>query len=53
MSIFSSDGRLIKNSLLEIGANGTQIDLGALPNGLYYVQLIGEGIKTTTKIIKE
>lgn len=53
MRIFSADGRFINSSLLEIGANGTQIDLGALPNGLYYVQLIGEGIKTTTKIIKE
>jgi len=51
--IFSADGRFIKSSLLEIGANGTQIDLGSLANGLYYVQLIGEGIKTTTKIIKE
>jgi hypothetical protein len=53
MRIFSADGRFIKSSLLVIDANGTQIDLGALPNGLYYVQLIGEGIKTTTKIIKE
>lgn len=53
MQLFSADGRFVKSILLEVDANGTQIDLGSLANGVYYVKFTGEGIKGTAKIIKK
>jgi subtilisin-like proprotein convertase family protein/phage pi2 protein 07 len=53
MRIFSSDGRFVQGMSLQANANGTQIDLGALANGMYYVQFTGEGIKGTAKIMKK
>lgn len=53
MRIFASDGRFVQGMSLQANANGTQIDLGALANGIYYVQFDGEGIKGTAKIIKK
>ncbi|WP_027077217.1 zinc-dependent metalloprotease [Maribacter antarcticus] len=53
MRIFASDGQFVQGMSLQVNDNGTQIDLGALANGIYYVQFAGEGIKGTAKIIKK
>ena len=53
MRIFASDGRFIKSMMIQIDVNGSQIDLGALADGMYFVQFKGDGIKGTAKIIKK
>ena len=53
MRIFAADGRFVKSLILQVDANGTQIDLAALANGLYYAQFTGVGVNGTVKIIKK
>ncbi|MFX0555657.1 reprolysin-like metallopeptidase [Maribacter sp. CXY002] len=52
MILYGSDGRFVKRIIIKADRLSEPIDLSTLASGLYYVQLIRDGIKTTAKIIK-
>lgn len=52
MILFGSDGRFIKRIFIKADNLNAPIDLSGLATGLYYVQVIRNGITTTTKIVK-
>lgn len=54
IQLFDQMGRLLETSNLEAynGANQTTLDMGHLPQGSYFVRLIGENINLTKKVVK-
>ncbi len=52
MTLFSSDGRLIRMEKIEDGLSSKEFDLSILPVGMYYLQNENRGAKKTTKILK-
>jgi subtilisin-like proprotein convertase family protein len=52
ISIFSSDGRLVRTESRTLVGNAIPIDFNQLPSGLYYLTFKGELILETVKVIK-
>lgn len=54
VQLFDQMGRLVQNSTFEAynGANQTTLDMGNLPQGAYFVRLIGENLTLTKKVVK-
>jgi len=52
VEIFSEDGRLIRRDRHTVTSNEVELDLTALPTGIYYIRFEGSNIKGTSKVIK-
>ncbi len=53
VTIFSADGRMLKNAVYEVNRSEMELDLSALPVGLYFIKFETENSKGTAKVIKE
>ncbi len=52
VSLFSSDGRLLKTEKIEDNLISKEYNLSMLSTGMYYLQFTNKGVRKTTKIIK-
>lgn len=53
IEIFSEDGRLIRRDRHTVPSNEVELDLTALPTGIYYIRFEGSDVKGTSKVIKQ
>jgi hypothetical protein len=52
ISIFTTDGRLVSSQKYDSTENTLLLSFVELPSGLYYVNIRGENIKGTYKVMK-
>lgn len=50
--IFSADGRLVQRERFQVNGTEMLLDLSHLPSGLYHLNLEGENLKKTVKLLK-
>ncbi len=53
VSIFTSDGRLVKSTIFSGNDTETALNFQGLPSGMYYVKFEGPDMKVATKVIKQ